>query len=123
LVEDATNLITTINSLPTTTKGVIAAAVLTGVTTLDASAGPFNLQTNMMLAGAIQQMQTDPFLVGSLMFSSSTVISLNPAWRPDSSGISTGYLATYGYGFSAQGPFSNVFLLQSQSKTSSGSPF
>lgn len=123
LVQDATGLITAMNAVPTALKGVVAAAAFASVTTFDASAGPFEFQTSMMLAGAMQQMQTDPFAVGSIMFSSSTLVGLNLTWQQDYPNMSASYMATYGYGFAAQGPFSSSSMWRSQTQSGSWSPW
>ena len=116
LVQDATGLIMAMNSLPTALKGVVAAATFATVSTFDANVGPFDFQTNMLIAASVQQMRTDPFLAGSLMLSSATIIARSPNWQ-DYQSLSASYLATYGYGFAAQGPLGSNYLWQSQSTT------
>src|SRR5262249_15927763 len=101
VVQDATYLIATINSLPTTLKGVSAAATFSTISTFDASIGPYDLQTNMMLAAAVQQMQHDPFRVGSLILSTNIALGLNTSWQQTSQNLSASYFASYAYGFSA----------------------
>jgi RHS repeat-associated protein len=121
MVRDATGLIMAMNALPATIKGVVAAATFATVSTFDASIGPYDFQTSMMIAGSVQQMRTDPFLAGTLMFSSSTAIGLSSQWR-DYQDITANYLATYAYGFAAQGPLGSSTFWQSQIKNGVWSP-
>jgi hypothetical protein len=120
LVQDATYLIATINSLPTTLKGVVEAATFSTVT-FDASIGPYDLQTNIMLAATVQQMRYDPFLVGSIMLSSNTTLDLNSSWQQTNQNLNASYFASYAYGFSAFGPYGPNYLWQSQLTNGSAS--
>jgi RHS repeat-associated protein len=116
LVRDATDLITTINAFPTTVNGIVAAATIVTFASVDANAGPYELQASIVTAGAIQQMYTDPSMAGSVMFSSNVVVGLRPVWIDEPANSSgANYMATYGYGFSAVGPFSYGDLWRTQS--------
>jgi RHS repeat-associated protein len=103
LIEDATGLIALANTLPVSLKGVVAAAAFVAVGKFEVNFGPYDVQTNMMVSGTIQQMLNDPFAAGSIMFSSSTVVALTPPWSQASQSLGASYFASYGYGAAAIG--------------------